>query len=75
MRRLLSPPAEQVPNILGLLLFAVQITVYRLYSPFCGPVSDEDLTDKHNEVLVSPVADHPQEHLLPADTTVKPVVD
>jgi len=41
---LTTPPDAFIlaPNVAGLALFAVQITVYRVYSPFCGAGSAED---------------------------------
>ena len=60
---LLSKPPDLfilAPNVAGLGLFAVQVTVYRCYSPFCG-VSAADavlLAKRHAPAdLVAPIAD------------------
>lgn len=64
-----SPPDAFIlaPNLAGLVLFLLQITVYRCYSPFCARISDDDeddllkQTDTLASNLVSPVADETQQ--------------
>jgi len=55
-----------VPNALGLLLFFIQISVYRWISPFCGAAPEYagiriDDAGKPSEALIAPTADSPQQ--------------